>query len=127
MSNVAAIEYEGHQIRYIERDSETVWFVAADVCRCVGLAINSRTGKPNVTVATRDLSDSQKEKYRVDTPENPKNPWIDMMIVSLDGLIHMLNASDSIKAGEFKQFIEQDTSRFMSVGEHQYAEAGLAD
>ena len=127
MSNVAAIEYEGHQIRYIERDSETVWFVAADVCRCVGLAINSRTGKPNVTVATRDLSDTQKEKYRVDTPENPKNPWIDMMIVSTDGLIQMLDASDSIKAAEFKQFIQTDASRFITAHEHEYAEAGLAD
>ena len=127
MSSVATIEYDGHQIRIVERDSESVWFVAADVCRCVGLAINSRTGKPNVTVATRELSDRQKEKYRVDTPENPKNPWIDMMIVSTDGLMQMLSLSDSIKAREFRQFVEQESAQIQSAYSSSYAEASLAD
>ena len=108
MSSVTIMEYEGHQIRLVERDAEDMWFVAADVCRCVCLAINSRTGKPNVTVATRELTDSQKEKFRVDTPENPKNPWIDMMIVSEDGLMQMLSLSDTIQAQRFKQFVERE-------------------
>jgi prophage antirepressor-like protein len=102
------MEYKGHQIRLVEREAGDMWFVAADVCRCVCLAINSRTGKPNVTVATRELTDSQKEKFRVDTPENPKNPWIDMMIVSESGLMQMLSLSDTIKAQQFKQFISQE-------------------
>ena len=123
MSSVATIEYDGHQIRVVEHDSGAVWFVAADVCRCVGLAINSRTGKPNVTVATRELSDSQKEKYRVDTPENPKNPWIDMMIVSTDGLVQMLSLSDSLRAREFKQFVQQESSQIQSSYEAALAEA----
>lgn len=63
MSSVTIMEYEGHQIRLVEREAGDMWFVAADVCRCVCLAINSRTGKPNVTVATRELTDSQKEKF----------------------------------------------------------------
>ena len=108
MSSVAIMEYEGHQIRLVDREAGDMWFVAADVCRCVCLAINSRTGKPNVTVATRELTDSQKEKFRVDTPENPKNPWIDMMIVSKDGLMRMLSLSDTIKARQFAQFVEQE-------------------
>ena len=123
MSSVAAIEYEGHQIRLVEKDVGDVWFVAADVCRCVCLAINSRTGKPNVTVATRELSDTQKEKYRVDTPENPKNPWIDMMIVSEDGLMHMLGLSDTIKAQEFKQFVQMNYNQFASDTKFSYAES----
>ncbi len=123
MSSVATIEFDDHQIRVVEHESNEVWFVAADVCRCVGLAINSRTGKPNVTVATRELSDRQKEKYRVDTPENPKNPWIDMMIVSKEGLIQMLSLSDSIKAREFKQFVEQESSQITSAHKAEYAEA----
>ncbi len=127
MSSVATIEYDSHQIRVIERKKGDVWFVAADVCRCVGLAINSRTGKPNVTVATRELSDSQKEKYRVDTPENPKNPWIDMMVVSEDGLIQMLSLSDSIEAREFKQFVQQQSGQILSSYNPSYAEASVAD
>ncbi len=123
MSSVAAIEYEGHQIRLVEKDAGDVWFVAADVCRCVCLAINSRTGKPNVTVATRELSDTQKEKYRVDTPENPKNPWIDMMIVSEDGLMHMLGLSDTIKAQEFKQFVQMNYNQLASDTKFSYAES----
>lgn len=110
MSSVVVMEYGGHRIRLVEREPGDMWFVAADVCRCVGLAINSRTGKPNVTVATRELSDTQKEKYRVDTPENPKNPWIDMMIVSEDGLMNMLGLSDSVDAERFRDFVKQDNS-----------------
>ena len=106
MSSVTSIDFDDCQIRLVERESGQYWYVVADVCRCVGVAINSRTGKPNVTVATRELADEHKEKYRVDTPENPKNPWIDMMIVSQEGLIHMLSLSDSLKAQEFKQFIQ---------------------
>ena len=106
MSNVISIEYQDYQIRSVEREDGT-WFVVADVCRCVELAINSRNGKPNVTVATRDLSENQKEQYRVDTPENPKNPWIDMMIVSSDGLMEMLAQSDSSRVREFKEFVQQ--------------------
>ncbi len=112
MSSVVIMEYEGHQIRLVERKLEDMWFVAADVCRCVGLAINSRTGKPNVTVATRELTDDQKEKFRVDTPENPKNPWIDMMIVSEEGLMRMLGLSDTIEAQRFKHFVQQEFPKF---------------
>ncbi len=125
MSSVVVMEYEGHQIRLVECNTGDMWFVAADVCRCVGLAINSRTGKPNVTVATRELSDQQKEKFRVDTPENPKNPWIDMMIVSKEGLIMMLSLSDTIEAQRFKQFVEQEYPKINSAG--GIAEASAAE
>ncbi|MFK7795707.1 MAG: Bro-N domain-containing protein [Gammaproteobacteria bacterium] len=125
MSSVTIMEYEGHQIRLVEREAGDMWFVAADVCRCVCLAINSRTGKPNVTVATRELTDSQKEKFRVDTPENPKNPWIDMMIVSENGLMQMLSLSDTIKAQQFKQFVGQEYPK-LNAGT-VYAEASTAD
>ena len=121
MSSVAIMEYEGHQIRLVERETGDMWFVAADVCRCVCLAINSRTGKPNVTVATRELSDNQKEKFRVDTPENPKNPWIDMMIVSKDGLMQMLSLSDTLKAQQFKQIVEQEYSKINSSANYSNA------
>ena len=125
MSSVAIMEYEGHQIRLVEREAGDMWFVAADVCRCVCLAINSRTGKPNVTVATRELTGKQKEKCRVDTPENPKNPWIDMMIVSERGLMQMLGLSDTIKARQFQQFVEQEYPK-MSAST-AYVEASLAE
>ena len=109
MGNVASLDYDGFQLRVVEKDSGELWYVAADICRCVELAINSRTGKPNVTVATRELTSSQKEKFRVETPENPKNPWIDMMIVSELGVIRMLSASDSEEARRLKAFITSDS------------------
>ena len=123
MSSVVVMEYEGHQIRLVDRNSGDMWFVAADVCRCVGLAINSRTGKPNVTVATRELDDTQKEKFRVDTPENPKNPWIDMMIVSEEGLMKMLSLSDTIEAQRFKQFVQQEYPKLNTTVELAEAKA----
>ena len=108
MGNITLFEYSGHQIRIIKEETGEPWFVAADICRCLGLAINKRTGKPNVTVATRNLGDDLKRKYRIDTPENPKNPWIDMMILSEDGMYKMLRISDSLDVQRFKQHIQRD-------------------
>jgi len=108
VGNMTQFDYGSHQIRIVMEETGEPWFVAADVCRCLGLAINKRTGKPNVTVATRSLDDGQKRKFRVDTPENPKNPWIDMMVLSEDGLYKMLRISDSIEVQRFKQHVQRD-------------------
>ncbi len=108
MGNVTLFEYSGHQIRVVKEETGEPWFVAADICRCLGLAINKRTGKPNVTVATRNLGDDQKRKYRIDTPENPKNPWIDMMILSEEGMYKMLRISDSLDVQRFKQHVQRE-------------------
>ena len=108
MGNISLFDYGGYKIRIVKEETGEPWFVAADICRCLGLAINKRTGKPNVTVATRELSDEQKRKYRIDTPENPKNPWIDMMILSEDGLYKMLRISDSIDVQRFKHHVQKE-------------------
>ena len=109
-------DYSGHQIRIVKDETGVPWFVAADICRCLGLAINKRTGKPNVTVATRNLGDDQKRKYRIDTPENPKNPWIDMMILSEDGMYKMLRISDSLDVQRFKQHVQREVMPQYSNG-----------
>lgn len=116
MSNVTLFDYSGHQIRIVKDETGVPWFVAADICRCLGLAINKRTGKPNVTVATRNLGDDQKRKYRIDTPENPKNPWIDMMILSEDGMYKMLRISDSLDVQRFKQHVQREVMPQYSNG-----------
>ncbi len=103
-------------IRIVKEETGEPWFVAADICRCLGLAINKRTGKPNVTVATRELNDDQKRKYRIDTPENPKNPWIDMMILSEEGMHKMLRLSDSIDVQRFKQHVQREVLPGLSNG-----------
>jgi prophage antirepressor-like protein len=54
------------------------------------------------------LGDDQKRKFRIDTPENPKNPWIDMMILSEDGLYKMLRISDSLDVQRFKQHVQRE-------------------
>ncbi len=108
MGNIALFDYGGYKIRIVKDETGGgPWFVAADICRCLGLAINKRTGKPNVTVATRGLNDVQKRKYRIDTPENPKNPWIDMMILSEDGMHKMLR-TENIDVRRFKQHVQRE-------------------
>ena len=116
MSNVTLFDYSGHQVRIVKDETGVPWFVAADICRCLGLAINKRTGKPNVTVATRNLGDDQKRKYRIDTPENPKNPWIDMMILSEDGMYKMLRISDDLDVQRFKQHVQREVMPQYSNG-----------
>lgn len=116
MGNITLFDYGGYKIRIVKEETGKLWFVAADICRCLGLAINKRTGKPNVTVATRELNDEQKRKYRIDTPENPKNPWIDMMILSEDGMNKMLRILDSIDTQRFKQHIQREVLPGFSNG-----------
>lgn len=116
MGNITLFDYGGYKIRIVKEETGKLWFVAADICRCLGLAINKRTGKPNVTVATRELNDEQKRKYRIDTPENPKNPWIDMMILSEDGMNNMLRISDSIDTQRFKQHVQREVLPGFSNG-----------
>lgn len=111
MGIVTTTEFEGCPIRVVKQDDQSTWYVTADVCRCLNIAINSRTGKPNVTVATRDLSDEHKQKYRIETPENPKNPWIDMMIVSEQGLDKILDTVAESTAVPFKSQYFQTTSK----------------
>lgn len=108
MGNITLFDYGSHKIRIVKEETGEPWFVAADICRCLGLAINKRTGKPNVTVATRRLGEGQKHKYRIDTPENPKNPWIDMMVLSEEGMYKMLRISDSIDVQRFKQHVQRE-------------------
>ena len=125
MSNVTLFDYSGHQIRIVKDETGVPWFVAADICRCLGLAINKRTGKPNVTVATRNLGDDQKRKFRIDTPENPKNPWIDMMILSEDGMYKMLRISDSLDVQRFKQHVQRDVMpQHVSTSAAKFASQG---
>lgn len=116
MGNITLFDYGGYKIRIVKEETGKLWFVAADICRCLGLAINKRTGKPNVTVATRELNDEQKRKYRIDTPENPKNPWIDMMILSEDGMNKMLRILDSIDTQRFKQHVQREVLPGFSNG-----------
>ncbi len=116
MGNITLFDYGGYMIRIVKEETGEPWFVAADICRCLGLAINKRTGKPNVTVATRELNDDQKRKYRIDTPENPKNPWIDMMILSEEGMHKMLRLSDSIDVQRFKQHVQREVLPGLSNG-----------
>jgi len=108
VGNITLFDYGGYKIRIVKEETGEPWFVAADICRCLGLAINKRTGKPNVTVATRELNDEQKRKYRIDTPENPKNPWIDMMILSEDGMNRMLRISENIDTQRFEQHVQRE-------------------
>ena len=126
MGNVTLFDYSGHQIRIVKEETGEPWFVAADICRCLGLAINKRTGKPNVTVATRNIGDNLKRKYRIDTPENPKNPWIDMMILSVDGMYKMLRISDSIEVQRFKQHVQREVlPQYLNAGSStMYASQG---
>ncbi len=125
MGIVKMTEFEGCPIRIVEQDDQSKWYVTADVCRCLGIAINSRTGKPNVTVATRDVDDQHKQKYRIETPENPKNPWIDMMIVSQLGLDTILNEVAEARALPFKTryFQASSAARTVHSPEHGIAQS----
>ncbi len=98
MDKVIALEDRDGKIRTLQDERGQPWFVAADICKCLGLAIHARSGKPNVTVATRELSKQEKQLRRIDTSDNPRNPWTDMMTISESGLQKLVYKSGGMDA-----------------------------
>jgi len=82
-------------IRVVERSGEQ-WFVAKDVCDCLGIA-NSRD-------AVSRLDDDEKGVGKADTPVGAQ----DMTLISESGLYTLIMRSNKSEAKEFRKWVTSD-------------------
>ena len=96
MSNLPQI-YENEnfgQIRVIMKDDEP-WFVAKDVCECLGIDQSS---------GIRNLDDDEKGLHTVQTPGGPQN----LSAISESGLYSCILRSRKPEARAFKRWVTHD-------------------
>jgi len=83
------------QVRVVEQDNE-LWFVAKDVCDCLGLTDTSRS--------VGRLDDDEKGTSSIRTPGGSQN----LLTVNEYGLYNLVLSSRKAEAKEFKRWITHD-------------------
>ncbi|AQT45702.1 BRO family, N-terminal domain [Bartonella apihabitans] len=102
MNNKANIfNFHNNQIRIIEKDGEP-WFVAADVCRVLGMNMR-RNGKPNTTVSLSYLQPEEKGVGFTNTLGGTQR----VSIISESGLYKLIMRSNKPEAKEFQNWVTQ--------------------
>jgi len=82
-------------LRVVERDGET-WFVAADVCRALGLSDPAQS--------LRYLDDDEKGLFSKQTPGGPQS----VSIISESGLYSLILRSRKPEAKPFRRWVTHD-------------------
>lgn len=80
--------FNGQQVRHAVIGGEP-WLVAADVCRCLGMAINAK-GQPNVTMALAKLPEDERGFSLIETSPNTKTPKSRMAVISESGIYKLI-------------------------------------
>lgn len=93
--------HNGNDLRTIEIKGAP-WFVAADVCRCLGLAMWN--GKAKTANACRKLGADEKGAHLVDTPGGPQR----LTVVAESGLYKLIMRSDKATARPFQDWVTKD-------------------
>ncbi|GAA0495244.1 antirepressor [Paractinoplanes deccanensis] len=93
MSSIARVfGFGGAELRTTLVDEEP-WFVAADICRVLGLK--------NTTMALRALDEDEKGLSRIDTPGGQQN----LAVVNESGLYALIVRSDKPNAKPFRRWV----------------------
>lgn len=99
-------------MRVVEIDGQP-WFVAADVCRCLGLAVSKR-GQVNVTDALAKVSDDERGFEQIETNPNAEpgrgRKWQRMALVSESGLYKLIMRSDKPEA-RYQQAVQTASNK----------------
>lgn len=86
------------EVRTVNRDNEP-WFVAADICRALGLSQISR--------AMDRLDEDEKGLLKVPHPQN-QSKYMDVNCINESGLYHLVLCSSKPEARAFKRWIIHD-------------------
>jgi anti-repressor protein len=92
MSDLAVFTYTDLEVRSVLLDDEP-WFVAADICRILGLS--------NPTMAIRPLDEDEKGLSQIETPGGRQQ----MAIVNESGLYALIVRSDKPSAKPFRKWV----------------------
>lgn len=117
MNGLQVFQYEGKQVRTVEKDGET-WWVLKDVCAVLGILKHR-------DVAAR-LDADERGSVRVDTLGGTQ----EMVCVNESGLYHVILRSDKPQAKPFRRWVTKEVlpeiRRKGSYGENR-AVAALAE
>jgi prophage antirepressor-like protein len=95
-------------VRVIEGSEGEPWFVAADVCRCLGLKIMPN-GSPNTTDALRKLMPDEVGLDQIETnAANGRTRRQQTKFVSESGLYKLVMRSDKPEAREFQNWVTRE-------------------
>ncbi len=97
MNDIQAFAFGAEKVRVIEINGAP-WFVAADVCRCLGL--------PNTTMAVRSLSAD--EKRSLSRIEVGLSPGAAVNLITESGLYKLVMRSDKPQARKFQDWVTRD-------------------
>ena len=96
-----------HDVRVIEIDGEP-WFVAADVCKALGLNVTAR-GQVNVTASTRQLRDDELGFTPIKTNSRTGGFLTrSVRTISESGLYKFVMRSDKPEAKAFQDWVTRD-------------------
>lgn len=94
MNQLAAFDFESHNVRVVMDDNSEPWFVAADVCSAMTIS----------TEQTRRLDDDEKGLRTVQTPGGQQ----EMVAINESGLYSLILTSRKPEAKRFKRWVTHD-------------------
>lgn len=83
------------------------WFVAADVCKALGLAVTNR-GTVNVTMALRGLDEDETGFINIETHPGTYKPKTKYRAISESGLYALIHKSRKPAAEAFKRWVRKE-------------------
>lgn len=92
--NIRVENWNGCEIRFVEKESGDWWAVAADVCRALDIR--------NITMAVRKLDDTDKALHTIEGLNRGNEP---VNIVSEFGVYELIIKSRKPEAKEFKRWV----------------------
>nr|WP_211248765.1 Bro-N domain-containing protein [Acidocella facilis] len=100
---VTPFDFQGRQVRIVTREGNP-WFVAADVCRALGIQIMP-SGEPNVTVALRKLGGDERALYPI---QGRHHRVMRANFISESGLYKLVMRSDKPEARQFQDWVTRE-------------------
>lgn len=99
-SHIIPFDFEGQAVRVIHDEEGNIWFVAADVCRCLELG--------NTSMALDRLDEDEKACINTIDTSSSSRKTIQMLAVNEPGLYTLVLTSRKEEARRFKRWITHD-------------------
>ena len=113
-------------VRVVQIDGDP-WFVAADVCKALGLRVNAK-GQPNVTDACKILSPAQHSFERIETIyRDGIKRKMPTKVISESGLYKLVMRSDKPQAKKFQDWVTDEVlPTIRKTGQYNTSAAAVA-
>ena len=99
MEKLQQFNFENQPIKSLVRSDGSIWFVASDVCKVLGLG--------NITEALRRLYDNEKNSFRI-SEQTSKGGNPNKILISESGLYKLIMRSTKPQAIQFQDWVTQE-------------------